>query len=181
MWRCDTKNSFVNRLVTKIRSCEVHTQRREKPSRQFLSPLDFEHYFQFSCRHHSCHWKSPEYHTMERESNLQHSSTPKLNSFQNYFAVSVPARNTEQSCVLCSFPSDVLQHLVKRVKNQIDLLLASQLDILEKKVSIWYYCTELRFRPLKVILWAINQHNWWKLLRRRFIENYSIWSWACCR
>jgi hypothetical protein len=44
----------------------------------------------------------------------------KANSLENFFSVTVLAKNTIQDCTLCRFPSDLLMHIVSRVKAQIE-------------------------------------------------------------
>lgn len=44
----------------------------------------------------------------------------KVNTLHKFLCVTVPPRKTVQECLLCSFPSDALTHLISVVRGQID-------------------------------------------------------------
>lgn len=55
-------------------------------------------------------------HSMEVQQSNQQLPGQRPSSLQNYFSVSIPERNTEQECLLCAFPADLLGHFISVVK-----------------------------------------------------------------
>src|SRR5690242_2735374 len=77
------------------------------------------------------------------------SNTMAMNSFQNYFSVSIEARNTEQTCLLCNFPTELLEFVVNSVTDQIKT--ESSKDVSQYEETTFQHLLELKLGLLSLL------------------------------